>query len=436
MAIPKRATHIDNTGNRASRTLCLIIALSTLLILIILITPTFSTEVIPAPTSASALTELLDKLAEKGVLTADECSALKKRVVELEKTKPPVSTPETSKTSFPSMKIKLRLQPRFSVVQRDENQPFLGERDDQVGNDGFSVRRVRLDFQGLLNPRVGYQLQYQSDVGTEDANLHIAQVEWKGWKPFNVVAGQLQTPFGYEIVVCDGSLLTIDRSAVSVFLPSDKDIGIRLDSKQSLFKTLNYQVFVGNGSTKYKGNPNSGLLWVGRLTAKPTSVLSVGANYSINAHTDTTPYQARFLKKNNDPYKLSSCYSAGKVDETAWSADFQYNSKPLTVWGEYIQDRIRPQGRSAVTADGYYINAGYFIPYHGRKDTVQFVAGYQQFDANTSVRDRFDMTGTTAGINYFIDGFSHMIRLNYIWYDEAVNDVKNNKLILQYQLWF
>jgi hypothetical protein len=380
-----------------------------------------------------SMTALIEMLTEKGVLTPEECAVLKQRVAQTVKPFPAVETP---KPSYPMIKIKLRLQPRFSVVQRDSNQPYLGERDDQVGNDGFSVRRVRLDFQGQLNPRVGYQLQYQSDVGTEDANLHVAQVEWKGWKAVNLVAGQLQTPFGYEIVICDGSLLTIDRSAVSDFLPSDKDIGIRLDSKQPIFGTVNYQLFVGNGSTKYKGNPDSGFLWIGRLIAKPMPSLTIGTNYSTNTNTDTTPYQARFLKKNNDPYKLSPFYTTGKVDERAWSADFQYDCKPITVWGEYIRDHISPERRSALTSDGYYINAGYFIPYNGRQDKVQFVAGYQRFDANTSVRDRFDMTGTTAGINYYIDGFCHMIRLNYIWYDEAVDDVKNDKLILQYQLWF
>jgi phosphate-selective porin len=392
--------------------------------------------------SAAALQRLLDLMVEKGLLTAEERAEMERQAaIEAEAAKvapPPVAVaPAPEKPKYPTLKTRVRLQPRFSVVQEDSNQPFFGERDDQIGNDGFSVRRARLDFMGQLNPDVGYCLQYQSDVGTEDANLHVAQVEWKGWEPLNLVAGQLQTPFGYEIVISDGCLLLIDRSAVSDFLPPDKDIGVRLDGKKPLLGKLNYQLFLGNGSMKYKGNPsNDGYLWIARATTKPSPYLTIGADYSTNSDTDASPYQSRFLKKNGDPYGLLASYTSANVDETAWSADFQYCRNPVTVWGEYIRARFSPGTGPAIAADGWYLDAGYFLPYQGRRDKLQLVAGYQQFDPNTSVTDRVDMHATTLGLNYYITGYEHMVRLNYVWTDEKVSPVDNNKLILQYQLWF
>ena len=387
----------------------------------------------PPEQKQDGLSAVIDLLAEKGLITDEEQAELKKRAEQTPKPAPP----EAPKPTYPTVKTKVRLQARWSTVQEEVGQPFFGERDDQAGGDGFAVRRVRLNFLGQLNPQVGYTLQYQADDGTEDANLHVAQIEWKGWDFANLVAGQLQTPFGYEIVICDAGMCLTDRSAVSDFLPPDKDIGIRLDGKRPILGGLNYQLFVGNGSGKYKANPNDGYLWEARLGGKPTPQLSVAASYSDNRNTDFSPYQARFLKKNGDPYGLLPSYTAGAVDESTWGADFQYERHPLTLWGEYAATRIAPGTKLAIRSDGYYLDAGYFVPYRGRRDKVQLVAGYQEFDANTSVTDKYDMTAWTLGVNYHIaPKFQHMVRAYYMWVNEKVNPVDNNKLVVQYQLWF
>jgi hypothetical protein len=391
--------------------------------------------------SAAEMNALLDLLVAKGLLTPEELEQLKQQAAAeaaqpVPPPPPPPPPPAPEKPKYPTTKFKVRLQPRFSSVENDENQPYFGERDEQSGNDGFSIRRARLYLFGQLNPQVGYTIQYQADAGAENPNLHIAQAEWKGWQPINLVAGQLQTPFGYEITLCDAYLLTIDRAVVSDFIPPDKDLGVRFDSKIPIAGKLNYQFFVGNGGTKYKPNPNGGLLWVGRVTASPAPHLCMGADYSINSDTDASPYQSRFLKKNGDPYGLLPFYSAARMDERAWSADFQYQLAPFALWGEYIRGRLRPREGGVVTADGWYVDVGYFVPYQGRDDKLQLVAEYQRFDANKAVTDRFDLGATTLGLNYYIVGYEQMLRLNYVWMNEKVDPVDNNRLILQYQLWF
>ena len=381
-----------------------------------------------------SLSALVDLLAEKGLITAEEQAELKKRAEQARQAAPP---PEAAKPTYPTVKTKVRLQARWSAVQEDAGQPSFGERDDQTGSDGFAIRRARLYLFGQLNPQVGYTVQYQADAGAENPNLHVAQIEWKGWDFANLVAGQLQTPFGYEIVICDAGMCLTDRSAVSDFLPADKDIGIRLDGKRPLPGGLNYQLFLGNGGGKYRANPNDGYLWVGRVIGKPSPHLTVAASYSENRNTDFSPYQSRFLKKNGDPYGLLADYTAASVDETSWGADFQYERQPLTLWGEYVTTLIAPGAKPEVRSDGYYLDAGYFVPYRGRRDKVQLVAGYQKFDANTAVTDKYDMTAWTLGLNYHIaPKFEHMVRAYYMWVNEKVNPVDNNKLVVQYQLWF
>ncbi len=387
-----------------------------------------------------SLPELIDLLAEKGILSVEEQDALKERIADAEKT---TASPAPEAPKYPRVKTKVRVETRFSSVQEDENQPYLGNRDDRTGSDGFAVRRARLYLLGDLNPQTGYKVQYQSDWGHTNPNLHVAQMEWHGWDFADLIVGQLQTTFGFEIAYSDAYLLCTDRAAVSDFLPPDKDIGMMLKSKRPLPGSLGYELFVGNGSGKYLANPNGGYLWIGRLKAKPTPQLDVGVAVSANSDTDFSPYQARFLKKNGDPYGLLAAYTAAEVDETAWEADLQWTNGRSSVWAEYIRSSIDPGNDTAVTADGYYLYLHHFLPYAGRNDKLEAVLGYHEFDANRAVRDQYDLTAYTLGLNYHIRGSRYgkhrcqeMIRFNYVWNREAQNETDNDKFIAQYQVWF
>lgn len=394
-----------------------------------------------ASSDQDSLSVLVDLLAEKGVITGEEQQSLKERLAEAETPAPP---PAPEKPKYPSVKTKVRLETRFSRIQEDEDQPYFGNRDDRTGGDGFAVRRARLYFMGDLNPATGYKIQYQSDWGQTNPNLHVAQMEWRGWDFADLIVGQLQTTFGFEIAYSDAYLLCTDRAAVSNFLPPDKDIGIMLKSKKPLPGSLAYELFVGNGSGKYLANPtNSGYLWIGRLQANPTPQLAVAAAISSNSNTDFSPYQARFLKKNSDPYGLLAAYTAAEADEDSWEADLQWTNGRSSVWAEYIRTKIKPGDAPSVTADGYYIYLHHFLPYAGRTDKLEGVLGYQEFDPNTAVSDGFDLTAYTLGLNYHITGSRYskqscqqMIRFNYVWNREAANEVDNDKFVVQYQTWF
>lgn len=392
------------------------------------------------PVQQDSLSDLIDVLAEKGILSTEEQEGLKQRIEAAEKAAPP---PAPEKPEYPTVKTKVRVETRFSSVQEDEGQPYFGSRDDRTGGDGFAVRRARLYVMGDLNPNTGYKVQYQSDWGHDKVNLHIGQMEWRGWEFADLIMGQIQSPVGYELPVSDAYLLCTDRSAVSNFLPADKDIGLRLDSKRPILGRLDYQLYLGNGSGKHTTNTDGGYLWASRVTAKPRPDLSVGASYSHNRGTDYSPYQSRFLNKNADPYGLLAAYAAGSVDETCWEIDAQWRSRDSCLWAEYIRSKIAPDGTASITTDGYYVYLHHLLPYRGQRDKLEALLGYQQFDANRDVTDQYDLTAYTLGLNYHITGSRYgkprcqeMIRLNYIWSREAEGEVDNDKLVIQYQLWF
>jgi hypothetical protein len=403
------------------------------------------------PAAELSAADLLDLLVTKGMITSAEADTLKQQAVDAAKMKKAAAKPAAP--VYPNVSFKTRLEARISQVQRDEGQPYWGSRDDQYGGDGFALRRARFYMTGNLNPDISYNTIFSSDWGASSINLHVGAMEWKGWKDANLSAGILIVPFGWEIQANDAIYLQADLAAVSLLIPPDKDMGIRLDSKRPLFGKLHYQAMLANGSGRYVANPNHSYLAAARLYVQPAKDLTIGVSGSTNPNTDTSSYQSRFLKNNligkADPYGLLPAYTAKQVDEKMWGADFEWNHSHDTLRGEYMKLNIdRGSLGQDITADGYYLIYSRGLDYEGTPDKIELIGGIQGFDPNKHVKDKYDLTAYTLGLNYHISGSKRysctagaqscgsMLRLNYIWNHEAKDEVRNDKWLMQYQTWF
>ena len=391
--------------------------------------------------------DLVDLLVDKGVISTDDATALKKKAAETENVKA-----KEAKT-YPSVTFKTRLEARFSSVQQDNGQPNWGSRDDVKGGDGFVIRRARFHMLGELNQDIGYTVVFSSDFGASNPTLLVGSMEWKGWKDANLSAGILNVPFGWEIQTNDSIYLQADLAAVSMLIPPDKDNGIRLDSKKPLFGNVQYQFMLGNGSGRNAANPNDSYMIATRLYAPVNKNFTLGLSNCINPNTDTSSYQSRFLKNNltgtADPYGLLPAYAAKQVDESMWGVDFQWNSNHDTMRGEYMRMNIdRGNMGSEINSEGYYLVYSRGLEYAGIPDKLELVTGIQEYDPNTGIRDKYDLTSYLLGLNFHIGDSKRygcrggampcqsMIRLNYIWNEEARDSVSNNKWVCQYQTWF
>jgi hypothetical protein len=426
-------------------------------------TTVWAAETAPAPAAATSggvahadsLEQLVDLLAAKGVLTADEAAALKQRAAEkaaqVEKEKA-AERAAAAKPVYPTLKIKTRLEARWSQVQQASGQPYWGERDDQIGGDGFAIRRARFHMLGNLNPAIGYTVVFNSDWGMANPSLLVGQMEYNGWKSAKLIAGMDIVPMGWEIQQNDAEYLPVDISIPSLLVPPDKDMGVRVDSKKPVLGLLNYQLGIFNGSGRNVGNPNHHYMTAGRVFVKPTPDLSIGVSASLNPKTDTSSYQSRFLKNNltgaADPYGLLPAYAAKAVNERMTGADLQWHHDADTVLAEWLRLNVNAGSvHTPVAADGWYINYLHALPYAHDPDKLELILGMQKFDPNTSVSDKYDVKEYTLGFNYHIRGSERyfcpvgvspcgsVVRLNYIWNHEPVS-VKNNKWVLQYQTWF
>src|SRR5678815_5611899 len=92
-----------------------------------------------------------------------------------------------------------------------------GDRRYSGRNDRIYLRRARLNAQGRFLEDFDFRLELDVSGSLADASALRAQatdayVRWNRFAPYGVRSGQFKTPYGYEQLVSDPRLLTIERS--------------------------------------------------------------------------------------------------------------------------------------------------------------------------------------------------------------------------------
>ncbi|MBU0610772.1 MAG: OprO/OprP family phosphate-selective porin, partial [Armatimonadetes bacterium] len=296
-----------------------------------------------------------------------------------------------------AMGVTVRIQPRYSFTADDAGQPTFGAQDDTDANDGYNTRRIRVAVAKQLGDDWLGFVQVRKDWGMDDLKFHDFYVTNSSMKWASVTVGQMPAPFDRIYLMPDVQLPLAERPLVSTLLVPARQIGVMLHH-QECGKRLGWQagLFSGNGPNEWSAK--GGLMPVARAEWVASPDLSLGINFSYKERVESSAFQ-KMLKKNASAYGLQTAYTARQVSETAWGVDALYQRDWLSVYAGYTALRAEAPG-SAVNASGWYINFGKFIPLGGRKDKLEFVAGYEQFDSNDAVTDQLDARWTTFGLNY------------------------------------
>lgn len=152
------------------------------------------------PVLASAADELLETLAQKGVITLEEYEKLKAQ----RKIAPTVSTDDGFRIG--TADGNWTLQPG-SLQQVD----FAAYNSDKVDlADGTEMRRSRLSLGGTFLKDWPYRVEYEFATGS--AALTDAYVAYVALKPVTVTLGQFKPPFGMEAVTQDKSATFMERA--------------------------------------------------------------------------------------------------------------------------------------------------------------------------------------------------------------------------------
>jgi len=328
------------------------------------------------------------------------------------------------------MGFNARVEARYSLTQDGPALPSWGSRDDHQGGDGYNTRRLRASYGHQFGEDLLAYAHVRRDWGMDEFEIRDAYLTYSGWDFANLTVGQMKAPFSRDHLTSHIKNPLAERSLISTILAPKRDVGLLLH-KADCTDTFGWYAGIYGGDGTNKTNTHGTYLTVLRAEYLATPELNVALDWAHNNSPLNTPYQ-KLLKKNDGAYGLQTLYDAEAVDEDAWGLDLSFAHGGTRAWAGYTRSNIEGGGRS-VAADGWYVKAGHHLPWRGETNTLELVAGYEEFDPNTDLADRLDARWLTIGFNYHVAKSNCQWRLQYVVRDEKQDDVSNNTLILDYE---
>jgi phosphate-selective porin OprO/OprP len=288
-------------------------------------------------------------------------------------------------------------------------------------NDGYDIRRARVDLTGNFTPYLSYRLM--ADFA-DKPKIMDAYADIKINDYLNITIGQFRIPFSVENLTPVRKFELIDFSqAVDalVFRAKDvignqngRDIGIQLGGaflKRRAGNFLEYKFGVFNGSgINISDTANAAKDFVGRILVNPFNGLTLGTSYYNGWGKAIKP---------------SSGYAGRSQTRNRFGLEVNYATLRFLARGEYIQG-IDGNTEKA----GWYLLAGYYII----RQKLQLVCKYDTYDPNTATYNNVT-TNYVTGANYNFNNWSR-IQAFYTFRQEQGTKTDNNYLSIQFQIGF
>jgi Phosphate-selective porin O and P len=264
-----------------------------------------------------------------------------------------------------------------------------------VGKNGFDVRRVYLNFNGKLGKELTYRAQLDA-AGTP--KVLDAYAEWKPFKFIGLQVGQFKVPYTLENPYSPNTLETTENSQVITNLVvnnpagtsnNGRDIGLSLNGNffsQEGYNWIDYKLGVYNGNLINAVDNNKAKDLSATILINPIKALSLGASiYGGEWGADNTN-----LKRDRTSFGL------------------KYDDGKLLVRGEYLKGSTATlNAKNAIVntdANGYYVVAGYYFT-----KKIQPIVKYDFYQSDASLSTT-PITNYVVGLNYWA---SSKVRLQF-----------------------
>lgn len=283
------------------------------------------------------------------------------------------------------------------------------------------LRRARVNIAGAFLERFDFKLE--ADFGANSlsektgysAQLTDVFLNWNRYDAANVKFGQFKTPFGYEQLVGDTKLLTIERSLANDRQNEGRQIGLGV-AGDFVKKRVGYSVGAFNGTgVNTSANDNDKFLFAGRIYGVP--VLTKLGQHELRWTVAVNGVCTSDVGLSKSGYGFDSTPATAAVDNLftgnrdAVGVDTQLKWGPLLLEAEYLRGHAKqtPPGIPAsLTADGWYVTAAYlFAP------KWQALVRYDCFDPNLAIANN-TTTEWTFGLNYLLKGDDLKFMVNYL----------------------
>ncbi|WP_414660020.1 porin [Horticoccus sp. 23ND18S-11] len=282
----------------------------------------------------------------------------------------------------------------------------------------FLVRRARLMVRGSFAENVDFMFLPEfgnaaiTGVSGYRGQLTDAYVTWRKYPQATLQAGQFKTPFGYEQLISDAKVVTVERSLPNDRLTFGRQIGASL-SGVAAGETLTYSAGLFNGNGTNNGNNDNDQMM---------SAARVGAVVWTHG-TDSLRINANLLHSRDTGVFTGTRDGRG--------IDVQFARGPLEVAAEYLRVDSARAGGSTIVADGWMAQATWFF---GSK-IWQAVARFETFDANRRAAGNVS-DGWVLGFNYYLKGDDLKLSFNYHLGNPAGPQAQEDRVLGRVQVVF
>ena len=265
-------------------------------------------------------------------------------------------------------------------------------------HDRFFIRRARLNAAGSFAEDFSFKIE--GDFGNNSAggrSGYSAQmtdgfVTWSANPAASVRAGQFKTPFGYEQLMPDTKVQTVERSLPNDRLTVSRQIGVGLFG-DVVPKRLAYSTGIFNGNGVNNGdNDNDDFLYVGRLSGTIAQGGEDDGRYQIDAGVNAFTMDT----------------TGTTVQRDGLGLDLQVSWGPATLTGEWLRNDFTSATGIESDADGWALLATWAI-----NKRWLLMGRVESFDPSSlAANDETD--SWTLGGAYLINGDNIKLTLNYM----------------------
>lgn len=298
------------------------------------------------------------------------------------------------------------------------------------------LRRARINVSGSF--KENFDFKVESDFGANSlseqtgyrAQITDAFVNWNRYSYANVKFGQFKTPFGYEQLVADTKMLTIERSLPNDRITDGRQIGLAVGG-DIVSNRVSYSVGVFNGSgVNNSFNDNESYMWAGRLSgvafdgklADQDTRIALGVNALYTRDTAISKTGFGFTGNNFTGRRAS------------YGLDAQVKWWLLGLEAEYLFAHFAPANRvpfDDLDAEGWYVIATADVwPKH-----LQALVKCETFDPNRDTAGNSSCVWT-FGLNYFFKGDDLKLSLNYLLGNPAGLHDNQGRMLARMQVIF
>jgi phosphate-selective porin OprO/OprP len=309
--------------------------------------------------------------------------------------------------------------------------------------DRFLLRRARVNVQGSFLENFDYkaEIDFGANSLSEQTGSRGAVTDfflnWNKYEYANLKAGQYKTHFGWEQILSDTKLLTIERSLPNDRLTDGRQIGTSVTGA-ILEKRVSYAIGMFNGtSVNNSFNDNDHFMYTARIqgNALKTEWNKKPVEWNVGANVLTSKDSG--VSKSGFGFDLVAGGAVDNLftgDRNAWGLDTQLKVGPFDVQAEYLRNRFEPDNSTPANgfeADGFYVLGGYYI----LPNSLQAVIKFEGFDPDKGEAGNSTEVWT-FGLNYYIKGDDLKLMANYLYGDQDGVGEGKGRLLLRAQVIF